>query len=109
MSAPQPTSQPILRLVHDDDPPRLNDAAAATNNTNNVIATDALAAGALAQVDALRNEISALTTELNLLRRKGETLNFHMSRLDEELRLAARLQQDFLPKSLPQVGRVHFH
>jgi sigma-B regulation protein RsbU (phosphoserine phosphatase) len=25
------------------------------------------------------------------------------------MRLAARLQQDFLPKSLPQVGRVHFH
>jgi sigma-B regulation protein RsbU (phosphoserine phosphatase) len=32
-----------------------------------------------------------------------------MQRLDEEMRLAARLQQDFLPKSLPQIGRVHFH
>jgi sigma-B regulation protein RsbU (phosphoserine phosphatase) len=32
-----------------------------------------------------------------------------MHRLDEELRLAARIQQDFLPKFLPQVGRVHFH
>jgi serine phosphatase RsbU (regulator of sigma subunit) len=32
-----------------------------------------------------------------------------MHRLDEELRLAARLQQDFLPKFLPQVGPVHFH
>ncbi|HSU69738.1 MAG TPA: PP2C family protein-serine/threonine phosphatase, partial [Tepidisphaeraceae bacterium] len=30
-------------------------------------------------------------------------------RLDEELRLAARLQQDFLPKILPQLGAVHFH
>jgi serine phosphatase RsbU (regulator of sigma subunit) len=25
------------------------------------------------------------------------------------MRLAARLQQDFLPKKLPQLGRVHFH
>src|SRR4051812_12621367 len=32
-----------------------------------------------------------------------------MHRLDEELRLAARIQQDFLPKLLPQVGNVHFH
>src|SRR4051812_15350216 len=32
-----------------------------------------------------------------------------MHRLDEELRLAARIQQDFLPKLLPQVGPVHFH
>jgi phosphoserine phosphatase RsbU/P len=31
-----------------------------------------------------------------------------MQRLDEELRLAARLQQDFLPKELPQVGTVRF-
>ncbi len=31
-----------------------------------------------------------------------------MHRLDEELRLAARLQQDFLPKTLPQVGPIHF-
>ena len=32
-----------------------------------------------------------------------------MRRLDEELRLAARLQQDFLPRSLPEVGNVRFH
>jgi serine phosphatase RsbU (regulator of sigma subunit) len=32
-----------------------------------------------------------------------------MHRVDEEMRLAARLQQDFLPKQLPQIGRVYFH
>ncbi len=41
--------------------------------------------------------------------RRDETLNFYMHRLDEELRLAARLQQDFLPKTLPQIGPIHFH
>jgi sigma-B regulation protein RsbU (phosphoserine phosphatase) len=56
----------------------------------------------LAEIEALRNEV-------NMLRRRDETLNFYMFRLDEELRLAARLQQDFLPKSLPQVGRIRFH
>ena len=31
-----------------------------------------------------------------------------MQQLDEEMRLAARLQQDFLPKRLPEVGPVRF-
>jgi serine phosphatase RsbU (regulator of sigma subunit) len=54
-------------------------------------------------------EVDALKQEVHVLRRRDETLKFYMHRLDEELRLAARLQQDFLPKALPQVGRVHFH
>jgi phosphoserine phosphatase RsbU/P len=58
---------------------------------------------------ALETEIESLREEMNYLRRRDETLNFYMHRLDEELRLAARLQQDFLPKSLPQLGPVHFH
>jgi hypothetical protein len=52
---------------------------------------------------------TALRSEINLLAPPRWTLNFHMHRLDEELRLAARMQQDFLPKSLPQVGPVRFH
>jgi phosphoserine phosphatase RsbU/P len=61
------------------------------------------------QLDAVQREVNSLRGELDLLRRRDETLNFYMQRLDEELRLAARLQQDFLPKSLPQLGRVRFH
>jgi sigma-B regulation protein RsbU (phosphoserine phosphatase) len=61
------------------------------------------------QFDEVQREMDALRGELNVLRRRDETLNFYMHRLDEELRLAARLQQDFLPKTLPQVGKVHFH
>lgn len=62
-----------------------------------------------AALDALQGEIDALRSEINMLRRRDETINFHMLRLDEEMRLAARLQQDFLPRALPQVGSVHFH
>src|SRR4051795_9757204 len=61
------------------------------------------------QLDAVQREVNSLRGELDLLRRRDETLNYYMQRLDEELRLAARLQQDFLPKSLPQLGRVRFH
>jgi sigma-B regulation protein RsbU (phosphoserine phosphatase) len=61
------------------------------------------------QLGDLQDEIQSLQAELNMLRRRDDTLRFYMHRLDEELRLAARIQQDFLPKFLPQVGNVHFH
>src|SRR2546423_1285215 len=61
------------------------------------------------QLDQLQNEIKSLQDEINTLRLRDQTLNIHLSRVDDEMRLAARLQQDFLPKSLPQLGQVHFH
>jgi sigma-B regulation protein RsbU (phosphoserine phosphatase) len=72
---------------------------------------DAVAAAQklLKQLEAMQGEMDDLKAEVNLLRRRDETLNFSIQRFDEELRLAARLQQEFLPKQLPQVGRLHFH
>ena len=61
------------------------------------------------QLDLVQQELDALKGELNLVRRRDETLNYYMHRLDEELRLAARLQQDFLPRFLPRLGDVRFH
>lgn len=66
-------------------------------------------ADAQKKVEELEEELSVLQTELLAMRRRDEALNMYMGRLDEELRLAARLQRDFLPKSLPQVGPAHFH
>jgi phosphoserine phosphatase RsbU/P len=63
---------------------------------------------AASQVEQLESELDSLRQQINFLHRRDETLNFYMVRLDEELRLAARLQQDFLPKTLPQIGSVHF-
>jgi serine phosphatase RsbU (regulator of sigma subunit) len=53
--------------------------------------------------------IEALQEEVRLLQRRDETVGLYMQRLDEELRLAARLQRDFLPKELPRVGPVRFN
>lgn len=61
------------------------------------------------QLEVMQAEMDQLRAEVNLLRRRDETLNFSIQRFDEELRLAARLQQEFLPKQLPQVGPIHFH
>jgi phosphoserine phosphatase RsbU/P len=63
----------------------------------------------LSELEQLRNENQSLQQEVDVLRRRDEQLKFYMQRLDEEMRLAARLQQDFLPKSLPALGRVRFH
>ena len=66
-------------------------------------------AGALDEpLAAVERELAGLRDELDQLRKRDETLNFYMQRLDDELRLAARLQQDFLPKQLPRVGPVTF-
>ncbi|HEY1685253.1 MAG TPA: SpoIIE family protein phosphatase, partial [Tepidisphaeraceae bacterium] len=60
-------------------------------------------------IESLQEEILALHEELAVLRRRDETLNDHMHQLDEELRLASRLQRDFLPKNFPELGPVRFH
>lgn len=65
-------------------------------------------ADALQQVEALQRQIDALSEELAAMRLRDSTLNNVMERLDEEQRLAARLQRDFLPKSLPRVGSIEF-
>ena len=60
------------------------------------------------QRQGLEAENRRLRTENARLQRRDQTINFAMDRLDHEMRLAARLQQDFLPKTLPRVGPVGF-
>jgi sigma-B regulation protein RsbU (phosphoserine phosphatase) len=79
----------------------------AESSENNLAVTGD--ADTLAQIEGLQAELTELRKEVNFLNRRDETLHFHMHRLDEELRLAARLQQDFLPKALPQIGPLRFH
>ncbi len=63
---------------------------------------------AVRQRDDTLNRLSQLENEVDVLRRRDRALSHHMARLDEEQRLAARLQQDFLPKTLPIVGKLTF-
>jgi serine phosphatase RsbU (regulator of sigma subunit) len=60
-------------------------------------------------LNLLQRELERMQDEIELLRRRDDALQFYMRRLDEELKLAARVQQDFLPKSLPKVGPLRFH
>ncbi len=57
----------------------------------------------------LRRPIEALQAEVQRLRHRDEVLTAKMRRLDEELRVAAELQRDLLPRELPEVrgGAIH--
>ena len=65
----------------------------------------------LAKLDAaaaLQPALSNLHAELADARKLGESDAAQLKDLDEEMRLAARLQRDFLPRRLPEVGSVRF-
>ncbi len=57
---------------------------------------------------ALQKVIADLRGEVAGERGLGKGIAASFQQLDEELRLAARLQRDFLPHKLPVVGPVHF-
>jgi phosphoserine phosphatase RsbU/P len=63
---------------------------------------------AIRPLRAMEQEVESLRQEVQMLRRRDEVVHFYLQRLDEEMRLAARLQQDFLPKELPRVGAARF-
>lgn len=50
--------------------------------------------------------IEYLRQELAITQRHQGGVSAQMNKLDEELRLAARVQQEFMPSTLPQVGDV---
>ena len=65
-------------------------------------------AGRIEAAAALQPAIRHLQDDVANVRSFGPAVGGHREDLDEELRLAARLQRDFLPRSLPAVGAVHF-
>lgn len=62
----------------------------------------------LGDTDELMSRIDLLEREIRLLQSRDAMLSRHMTKMDEEHRLAARIQHDFLPKSLPNVGNFSF-
>ena len=53
--------------------------------------------------------IRSLQTEVRILRLRDAGLSGQIGRIDEELRLAAQLQREYLPNELPSIGPVDFH
>jgi serine phosphatase RsbU (regulator of sigma subunit) len=66
-------------------------------------------AGRIAGLVAAKPLVDQLQRENMILRKFDQGVNHQMTQLDEEMRLAARLQVDFLPRTLPVVNGCSFH
>lgn len=64
--------------------------------------------GRLAMVERYHGMLRRVEEELHTMERLSTRLGHHFREVDEELRLAARLQRDFLPKLDQPFGRLHF-
>jgi len=62
----------------------------------------------LRAVETLYPVIHSLQRELTAAREIGISMNGALEELDEQMRLAARLQRDFLPRRLPEVDPIRF-
>ncbi len=69
----------------------------------------ALACALLAALHSQANTFTALRSEVELLRLHQEGVIDQIQKVDEELRLAAQLQREFLPTDLPRLGSIAFH
>ena len=65
-------------------------------------------AGRIKAAAALQPAIKRLREDVAAVRSFGAGIARDFEQLDEEMRLAARLQRDFLPRSLPQIGPIQF-
>jgi serine phosphatase RsbU (regulator of sigma subunit) len=103
--------KPTLRLAQDvaTKPEPVPAAATSTATTDPIAGPLAAAVAAESHLDVLQRELDRMREEIELLRRRDVALQFYMHRLDEELKLAARVQQDFLPKTMPKIGPLRFH
>lgn len=71
------------------------------------MAPDALA-GAIYALSMRQPAVEALLAELKTVRRFHGGLRDEMDRLQEELQLAAHVQQQFIPRSLPDIDGLEF-
>ena len=64
--------------------------------------------GRVATIRQYRPLFSQFEQQVATMQRLGKKLNQQFVAVDQELRLASRLQRDFLPKSFPEVGDIRF-
>ncbi|MBI9016064.1 MAG: PP2C family protein-serine/threonine phosphatase [Phycisphaerae bacterium] len=64
--------------------------------------------GRLLTMIQMQKHLKMLNFELIRLRATGQPLNSHFNQVTEEMQLAARLQRDFLPRSLPEIDGIKF-
>ncbi len=64
--------------------------------------------GWLAALRHFRPHLRRMTEQVVAMQRLGRRVNEDLLEMDQELRLAGRLQRDFLPKSFPELADIRF-
>ncbi len=64
--------------------------------------------GRLSTIRDYKPLLRQLDQHMAVMQRLGKKLNQQFVEVDQELRLASRLQQDFLPRALPEIGNYRF-
>ncbi len=64
--------------------------------------------GRLATIRQYRPVLRRMEGQVAVMQRLGKKLSQQFTEVDQELRLASRLQRDFLPRSFPEVGDIRF-
>jgi serine phosphatase RsbU (regulator of sigma subunit) len=64
--------------------------------------------GRVATIRQYRPLLAQMEAQVTGMQRLGKRLNQQFVEVDQELRLASRLQRDFLPRRLPEVGDLKF-
>ncbi|MCH7702007.1 MAG: SpoIIE family protein phosphatase [Planctomycetes bacterium] len=64
--------------------------------------------GRLNAMSGYQTLVQRMERELDSMQRLGKRLNQHFSEVDQEMRLAGRLQRDFLPKKVDFIDGVRF-
>lgn len=75
------------------------------------VPADVSAEGLLGWLSALRHikpHLRRMGEQMTAMQRLGRRVNENLLEVDQELRLAGRLQRDFLPKSFPEVADIRF-
>jgi serine phosphatase RsbU (regulator of sigma subunit) len=65
--------------------------------------------GRIAAIQQYRPLLNRMEEQVAGMQRLGKKLNEQFVEVDQELRLASRLQRDFLPKQLPAISDIRFH
>ncbi len=64
--------------------------------------------GRLATIELYQHKVQSMETDLANMHRLFKQLNVQFAQVDQEMRLAGRLQSAFLPQHVENVGRAHF-
>lgn len=101
-------SRRIATLILSDNPmPHDDNSRALLETVNSDISVEEFR-GRLAMISRYHGLVQRLEHELQNMERLSKRLNLHFRDIDQEMRLAGRLQRDFLPNTRQPIGNLRF-